>query len=214
MPYSIPGSTKNVIYIYILWQQHHFFILVGTLCVCEFAMVPGVYILLCPPGRKVTLFFLHIQLHNHQKDLNPSLWLYYYGKVIVELENNTNNRKILTAYGAFNLTKQHFEIHICFLFLFLRWFSNTFRHAYRFCPLSKTPRVVNHLLFLTDKTKLDGTPSQIKWKIQVCWYIVFYVLKVYLIKDYKIKLVCQLLYFLLFYIASELTSADIFFITF
>ena len=40
MPYSIPGSTK--ILIYILWQQHHFFILVGTLCVCEFAMVPGI----------------------------------------------------------------------------------------------------------------------------------------------------------------------------
>ena len=70
MPYSIPGSTK--ILIYILWQQHHFFILVGTLCVCEFAMVPGVYILLCPQEEKV-LFFLNIQLHSHQKDLNPYL---------------------------------------------------------------------------------------------------------------------------------------------
>ena len=84
MPYSIPGSTK--ILIYILWQQHHFFILVGTLCVCEFAMVPGVYILLCPQEEKV-LFFLNIQLHSHQKDLNPYLWLYY-GKVIAELEKN------------------------------------------------------------------------------------------------------------------------------
>ena len=56
------------IYIYILKQQHHFLMLVGTLCVCEFAMVPGVYILLCPPGRKGKLFFLHIQLHSHQKD--------------------------------------------------------------------------------------------------------------------------------------------------
>ena len=45
MPYSIPASTK--ILVYILWQQHHFLILVGILCVCEFAMVPGVYILLC-----------------------------------------------------------------------------------------------------------------------------------------------------------------------
>ena len=35
-------------------------------------------------------------------------------------------------------------------------------------------------------------------------------LKVFLIK-YKIQLVCQFLYFLLFYIASELTSADIIF---
>ena len=38
------------------------------------------------PGRKATFFFLHIQLHNYQKDLNPSMWLYYNGKVIVELE--------------------------------------------------------------------------------------------------------------------------------
>ena len=40
MPYSIPGFTKILIYIYILWQQQRFFILVGTLFVCEFAMVP------------------------------------------------------------------------------------------------------------------------------------------------------------------------------
>ena len=57
MPYSIPGSTK--ILIYILWQQHHFFILVGTLCVCEFAMVPGVYILLCPQEVRYTLLHAH-----------------------------------------------------------------------------------------------------------------------------------------------------------
>ena len=49
-------------------------------------MVPGVYILLCPQEEKV-LFFLNIQLHSHQKDLNPYLWLYY-GKVIAELEKN------------------------------------------------------------------------------------------------------------------------------
>ena len=81
----------------------------------------------------------------------------------------------------------------------------------RFCPLSKPPRVVNHLLFLTDKNKLDWTPTKIKWKIHVFWYIAFYVLNVLLIKEYKIKLVCQFLYFLLFYIASEFISADIIF---
>ena len=27
------------------------------------------------------------------------------------------------------------------------------------CPLSKLPHVVDHLLFLTDKTKLDGKPQ-------------------------------------------------------
>ena len=40
---------------------------------------------------------------------------------------------------------------------------------------------------------------------------IFYVFKVLLIEEYKIKLVCQFLYFLLFYIASEFTSADIIF---
>ena len=36
-------------------------------------MVPGVYILLCPQGRKGTLFFLHIQLHDYQQHLNLSV---------------------------------------------------------------------------------------------------------------------------------------------
>ena len=36
-------------------------------------------------------------------------------------------------------------------------------------------------------------------------------MKVLLIKEQKIQLVCQFLYFLLFYVASELTSADIIF---
>ena len=80
-----------------------------------------------------------------------------------------------------------------------------------FCLFIKPRRVVNHLLFLTDKTKLDGTPIKIKWRIHAFWYTVFYVFKVFLIEEYKIKLVCQFLYFLLFYIASEFTSADIIF---
>ena len=101
MPYSIPASTNILIY----FRNSTIFILVGNLCVCEFVMVSGVYILLCPPGRKGALFFSHIQLQSHHKDLNPSLWLYYYGKVIAESENNTNNRKGLTVYGAFNLNK-------------------------------------------------------------------------------------------------------------
>ena len=45
---------------------------------------------------------------------------------------------------------------------------------------------MNHLLFLMDKTKLDGTPSKIEWKMHVFWYIVFYVLKVLVVKEYKI----------------------------
>ena len=64
---------------------------------------------------------------------------------------------------------------------------------------------------LTDKTKLDGIAGKVKRKIHVFWYIVFQVLKVLLTKEYKIQLVYQFLYFLLFYIASEFTSADIIF---
>ena len=81
MPYGIPSSTKTLAF-----TAPFLFILLGALSIWEFAMVPGVYILLCPQGRKGTLFFLHIQLHDYQQHLNPCLWLYYYGKVIVELE--------------------------------------------------------------------------------------------------------------------------------
>ena len=59
------------------------------------------------PGRKGTLFFLDIQLHNHQNDLNPCMWLYYYGKVIAELEKNTNNKKRQTVPSACNLTNSY-----------------------------------------------------------------------------------------------------------
>ena len=49
MPYSIPSSTK----ILTLVTAPFLFILVGVLSVCEFAMVPGVYILLIPQGEEV-----------------------------------------------------------------------------------------------------------------------------------------------------------------
>ena len=73
MPYSITCSTK----ILTLAISQFLFILVGVLF--EFAMVPGVYILFFP------------QRHIHQKDSNLSLTLYYYAKVIVEL-NKTQIR--------------------------------------------------------------------------------------------------------------------------
>ena len=38
----------------------------------------------------------------------------------------------------------------------------TFVTLNRFRPLSKPSRVVKRLLFLTNITKLDGTPSKIK----------------------------------------------------
>ena len=49
MAYSIPNSTK----ILALATVPFLFILVGVLSVCEFAMVPGVYILLFPQEEQV-----------------------------------------------------------------------------------------------------------------------------------------------------------------
>ena len=49
MSYNIPSSTK----ILTLATAPFLFILVGVLCVCEFAIVPGVYILLCPQEEEV-----------------------------------------------------------------------------------------------------------------------------------------------------------------
>ena len=60
----------------------HLFILVGVICEC--AMVLGVYILLSPPIPEGT--DVHILQHIHQKELNLCLLLYYYGKVIAEIE--------------------------------------------------------------------------------------------------------------------------------
>ena len=88
MPYSIPSSTKLLIYcgnstIFVYFSGHPLRICYGARSV-HFTV---------SPGRKGTLLFLHIQLHNHQKDLNPCLRLYYCGKVIVELEKKTQATK-------------------------------------------------------------------------------------------------------------------------
>ena len=88
----------------------------------------------------------------------------------------------------------------------------TFVTLNRFCPLANPPPP-SPPLFLMKKTKLDEIPNKIKWKIHVFWYIAFHVLKVFLIKEYKIQLVYQSLYFL-FYITSQFTSGDIIFTIF
>ena len=98
MSYSIPSSTK----ISTLTTAPFLFISVGALSVCEFAMVPGVYIFLCPQEKNVLLFPTHSAAQS-SKRFKP-LPLYYYGKVIDELEKNTNN-ELNCVYGACNLTK-------------------------------------------------------------------------------------------------------------
>ena len=60
-------------------------------------MVPGVYILLCLQETRYTLLpkgtDTHIPQQNYQKFLNSCLSLYYYGKVIAELEKN--NKQVI-----------------------------------------------------------------------------------------------------------------------
>ena len=49
MSYSIASSAK----ILTLATTPFLFILVGVISICEFAMVPGAYILLCPEEEEV-----------------------------------------------------------------------------------------------------------------------------------------------------------------
>ena len=78
---------------FLLWQQHHFCLFQLVSCLSAKWICYGarsVYFTV-PPGRRGTLFFLRAQIytrihqHNHPKDLNPCLSLYYYDEVIVEL---------------------------------------------------------------------------------------------------------------------------------
>ena len=49
----LKASLVPLKFLYTLRTTPFLFILVGTLYVCEFAMVPGVHILLCPQEEKV-----------------------------------------------------------------------------------------------------------------------------------------------------------------
>ena len=94
MPCSITCSTK----IPILAIAQFSFIFVGI--ICEFAMVPGVYILLYPQKEEVYYSHegtdVHIQQHIHQKGLNICLTSFYYAKIVVELENSqTRNSAVI-----------------------------------------------------------------------------------------------------------------------
>ena len=86
MSYSIPSSTK----ILTLATALVLLILVSVLSVYEFAVVPRLYILLSPQEEEVHRRVVQIQQHLHQKDLKLCIPLYHYGKVIAELEKNTN----------------------------------------------------------------------------------------------------------------------------
>ena len=137
--YSIPYFENSTSFVYFSWCPVCLWICYGA---------RSVYFNV-PPGRRGTFFFLREQIYtfssNHRKDLNPCLSLYYYSKVIVELENNTNKgvtprlcyfKHTNWVYRVCNPTKWHFEILICFDFIsclcnrFLKGSpANNFRHA-------------------------------------------------------------------------------------
>ena len=84
MPY-IPSSTKIPIF---LAAAPFLFILISVLCLSVFLLWYQVYAMLLSPQE------VHIQQHIHKKDLNLCRPLYYYGKVIVELEK-TQTRNLI-----------------------------------------------------------------------------------------------------------------------
>ena len=130
--------------------------------VCEFAMVPGVHILLSPPGRKGTLLPTHSAAESLERleTLSVTILLWQDHCWIRKQSKKTDCLWCLISNNVWAIFS-------------LGDYQIAFVTTNKFCPLSKWRRVVNHLLFLTDKTKLDGTPSKIKWKIHVFWYIVY-----------------------------------------
>ena len=90
----IPSFTK----ILTLETAPFLFILVGVLPGFEFLWCQE-YIFYCAPRNKRFIPLpegtdILIQQHNHQKDLNPCLSLYYYGKAIDELEKKKKKRNL------------------------------------------------------------------------------------------------------------------------
>ena len=146
---------------------------------------------------------------------------------LLNWKKNTNNKKRQTVPGACNLTKLHFTILI-YLFLIssnvwaiipLRDHQQiNFVTLNRFCPLSKRlppPPLPPHAPVLNGQNQARWNPKQKQMKTK-CPFVhcSTKVLKGLLIKDCKIQIIYQFFYFLLFYIASEVTSADIIFTTF
>ena len=87
MPYSVPISTK----ILTLATAPFLFISVGILCLSVNLLWCQVCTFYCHLRKKRSILLpegtdVHIRQHIHQKDLNLCLPLYYYGKVIAELE--------------------------------------------------------------------------------------------------------------------------------
>ena len=102
MRYSIPSSTKMLT----LALVQFLFILVCVLCLSVGLLWCQVCTFCCPLRKKKCTRHpegkdVHIQQQIQQKDLNLCLPIYYYGKVIVELEKpQTINKEFNCVYGA------------------------------------------------------------------------------------------------------------------
>ena len=93
----------------------------------------------------------------------------------------------------------------------------TFVTFNRSCPWSKPRRVVNHLLLLTEKPSWMEAQAKLNEKCMSFGTLYFKFLKyILLIEEYKIKLVCQFLYFffLLFFTSHQKLYQQISFLTF
>ena len=97
MPYRIPSSTK----LFTLATAPFLFLLVVVLCLSVNLLWCHMCTFYCSLMKKrCTLLSkgtdVHIQQHIYQRDLHLCLQLYYYGKVIVELEKTqTRNLTVL-----------------------------------------------------------------------------------------------------------------------
>ena len=155
MSYSIPSSNE----ILTLTTAPILSISVGALSVCEFAMVPRVYILLCPQEEEVhSSSWGHRYTHSaaqSSKRFKPLPVPNYYGKVIVELENTQSDQEALWNSYLFFIS-----VNIWAIFSLRDCQQITFVMLNRFCSLRKLPPPP--LPLLMNKTKLDGIPSKIK----------------------------------------------------
>ena len=93
MSYSVPSSTK----ILTLTTAPFLFISVGALFVCEFAMVPVVYILLCPQEEEV-----HSSSWGDLVQKRMKKWIFpkscIFWKMYLDLKKDKRNNEIYTVY--------------------------------------------------------------------------------------------------------------------
>ena len=134
-------------------------------------MVPGVYILLCPPGRQGTLLptYSAAKSSKRLKALSVTILLQQDHCWIGKQHKQQKKCNCLRCLWSDQVALQNSYLFLIsnnvWAIFSLGDHQINFATLNRFCPLSKPRLVVNNLLFLTDKTKLDGTPSKIKWKI-------------------------------------------------